>query len=128
MAKLVDQGENLVLHLICDNKTLYLGLYLNDPEPAENITLTGLTEPTGGAYVRKVLTAGAWNIVGDLAEYAQQVLTASGADWGNVYGYFITDVLSGTSGNIFGVEHFSNGPYNAADGSNVRVTSHLRGI
>ena len=125
MAKLVNEGENRILNIwfgsTSPDASLQLGLYTDSSEPAETAVLGDLTEPVGNGYARQTLTRGSWSIAGDLAEYAQQTFTASGGDWGNVYGYFITN---GTE--LLFVEHFSNGPYNVTDGSNVKVTTRIR--
>lgn len=131
MPKLIDQGENKILNILFGatavDATLYLGLYLDTDEPAENDTLSSISEVAGGTgYARIALTRGTWNIVGDLADYAQQTFTASGGDWGDVYGYFICDVASGTSGNLFFVEQFTSAPFNVTEGSTVKITPRIR--
>jgi len=123
MGKWVDEGENRVADILFGSQavdgTLYIGLYTNDPEPAETANLAALTEPSGGGYARKALTRGSWTITGDHADYAQQVFTASGAAWGNVYGWFLATSLDG-SGKLLCVEHFP-APYNIQDGGSVTV-------
>lgn len=129
--KLVNGGENRIANILYKatavEATLYLGLY-TDPttEPAETAVLADLTEPTGNGYARIALTRGSWTITADLAEYAQQIFTASGGTWGNVYGYFITDIESGISGGILEfVEQFSEAPLNVGNGSSIKVTPKI---
>lgn len=129
MPKWCDEGENRTLNILFGalsvDATLYLGLYTNSSEPGEAATLASITEPSGGGYARKSLTRGSWSIVADLASYAQQTFTASGADWGNVYGWFIATSADG-SGKLEAVGQFSGAPFNVTDGSNVKVTPQLR--
>lgn len=130
--KLVNEGEHDALDILFGSKAvnsvMYLGLYLNSDEPAETAQLIDLTEPVGNGYARMVLTRGVWSVVADLAGYVKQTFIASGGDWGQVYGYFICDVLTGTAGKLWFVEHFSNGPYNATNLSNVGVTPQITAI
>ena len=48
-----------------------------------------------------------------------------GAGWGNQYGYFITDVASGTAGLLIAVENFSDGPYNVGAGDSIKITGKV---
>ena len=133
MSKWCDEGETLVANILfksTDPSTgfnpLYIGLYMNTSEPAEADSLTDITEPTGGTYARKSLARdSAWSVSGDEATGDQVIHAASGAAWGNVYGYFITDVASGTVGNLIAVEDFSDGPYNVGDGDSVKITPKI---
>jgi len=132
VSKWVDEGENKVLDILFDatavDATLYIGLYEDAAEPAEDITLATLTEQATGAlgYARQPLTRGTnWTVVTDTATADQVTFTASGGVWGNQYGWFMTDALSGTVGNIFCVEDFSDGPYNVTDGDSVKVTAAI---
>ena len=52
----------------------------------------------------------------------QKTFTANGGNWGDVVGYFLTDVASGTAGKLVAVEDFSDGPYTVNDGWSVKVT------
>jgi hypothetical protein len=130
MPKWVDEGENWLLDVAFKKNTapptnLYLGLYTNTTEPAENATLSSLTEPSGGGYSRIAIACGDdWTLAADQITAAQKVFYASGAAWGNVYGYFIA-TSSDNSGKLLAVEHFSDGPYNVVDGGSVKVTAKL---
>ena len=130
MAKSTDQGRADALNVYfkaasrSGSGNLYLGLYTNTSEPAAGATLaSGLTElPVTNGYARIALADADWTISGDLATNLQKTFTASGGDWGDVYGYFICDVASGTSGNLLYVEQFGDGPYNVLDTQTVKVT------
>lgn len=129
MPKWVDEGENWVGRCLFGSDTapatLYLGIYTNTTEPAETANLAALTEPSGNGYARISLSKGSWSITNDLAEYAQQTFTATGA-WGNCYGYFLATSSDGT-GKLLGVEQFSNGPYNVQNnGDQIKVTPRVR--
>lgn len=129
--KHTNEGENRMLNQLYGDESLdtnlYLGLYTDTEEPAEDITLATITElPVANGYARiaiaKGVAAGDWTISDDLATADQKTFTCATANWGNVYGYFICTVASGTSGKILYVEHFSNGPYYIEVGDPVKVT------
>lgn len=127
MAKLTNEGETNVLEVYLAGDArgdLYLGLYTDATEPGETATLATISELPEGVdgYDRIALADVDWNVVDDLATNVQKTFTASGGDWGDVYGYFICDVITGTSGNLLFVEHFSDGPYDVLDGLSVLVT------
>lgn len=130
MAKWCDEGENWLLDValkktISQPTNLYLGLYTNTSEPAENATLAGITEPSGGNYARIAIACGGdWTLSADQITAAQKTFAASGAAWGNVYGYFLATSSDGT-GKLLAVEQFSDGPYNVVDGGSVKVTAKL---
>lgn len=123
--KLVDQGENKVATVFFNNTgglaNIYLGLYTNTTEPAETATLASITEVSGGGYARKTLAASGWVVTADIAQFAEQIFTASGASWLNVYGYFLATSIDGTGLLLF-VETMPNTPYNVPDGGQVKVT------
>lgn len=131
MAKWCDEGENKVLNILFEatavDSTLYIGLYEDSSEPGETANLAALTEQTlTNGYARQPLTRGTnWSVASDVATAAQVTFTASGGAWGNQYGWFMTDVLSGTSGVLFCVENFSDGPYNVTNGDSVKVTAAI---
>lgn len=120
-----DEGENHVLDCYlkgATRPTFYLGLFKNTTEPAEAAVMTDITEPTTGGYARLALGDSDWTIVADLATHIQKTFTASGGNFGNCYGWFITTALSGTAGKLICCELFSDGPYNVLDGGSVKVT------
>lgn len=130
MAKWCDEGENWLLDVAFKKGTspptnLYLGLYTNTTEPAEGASLASLTEPSGGGYARIAIACGGdLTLSNDQVTAAQKIFAASGAAWGNVYGYFIATSNDG-SGKLLAVEQFSDGPYNVVDGGSVKVTAKL---
>ena len=130
MAKWTDEGENWLLDVafkkgISQPTNLYLGLYTNTSEPGEGANLAALTEPSGGTYARIAVACGAdWTLSSDQVTAAQKTFAASGAAWGNVYGYFLATTVDGT-GKLLAVEQFSDGPYNVVDGGSVKVTAKL---
>ena len=130
--KWCNDGENIALiRLLTDYSALanlYLGLYMDTVEPAEDETLAGLTEPDYATKfsegARIALAKASWTIVADTATHLLKTFTAI-LDVGNVYGYFITDAASGTVGKIYGVEHFADGPYNVLTGGLVKITPRI---
>lgn len=128
MAKFCDEGENWLLDVALKKGTspptnLYLGLYTNTTEPAEDATLASLTEPSGNGYARQAIACGGdWTLSGSQVTAAQKTFAASGGAWGNVYGYFIATTIDG-AGKLLAVEQFSDGPYNVVDGGSVKVTA-----
>jgi hypothetical protein len=131
MAKLTNEGENNVLNTYLKGVArgdLYLGLYTDAAEPAEAITLATISElPEGvNGYDRIALDDGDWAVVDDLATNVQKTFTAAGGDWGNAYGYFICNVITGVVGKVLFVEHFSDGPYNVLNGLSVLVTPAIQ--
>jgi len=132
MPKWCDEGENYLMDVAFKKNTspptnLYLGLYTAPTsEPAETATLADLTEPSGGNYARQAIAIGGdATLSGAEITFAQKTFAASGAAWGNVYGYFLCTVVSGTAGKLLAVEQFSDGPYNVIDGGSVKVTAKL---
>lgn len=119
MSKWCDEGENWVVNLITAN-TLYAGLYLDTVEPDEDDTLASISEPSGYGYARAELSPSDWTVSGSRATYPIVEFTASGGSWGDVYGYFLTDVGTGTSGKLIAVMHFPS-PISVLDGITVRV-------
>lgn len=113
--KLVNTGRNIVLQRLLKSTeapaSLYIGLYKNATEPALTAVLTDLTEQSGNGYARIQLVKADWTITDNQATQAQVTFTCSTTAWGNIYGYFICDSASGTSGNIYIVDQFLDGPY-----------------
>jgi hypothetical protein len=129
MSTWTDEGENRIADILFDDQdvdaTLYLGIFTNTTEPAEDATMVSITEPSGSGYARIVLTRGSWTITGSAAAYAKQTFEASGGDWGNCYGYFINTAETGTTGKLLAVELFSDGPYDVDDGFKIEVTPNI---
>jgi len=129
MAVWTDLGENWAADVLFGSRSpdtaLSLGLYTAPTtEPGETAVIGDLTEPSGNGYARIDLNRGSWTISGDTAEYAEQTFTASGGDWGNVYGYFLA--TKDTTPLLIAVEQFTNGPFNITDGSSIKITPRVR--
>lgn len=127
MAKWCNEGETSVGDVYLKNATQvlkYLGLYLNTTEPAEDATLTGITEPTWTGYVRIQLAEADWAEQATKGEFlhTQKTFSHGGGSGVQVYGYFICTVASGSSGKLLAVEHFSDGPYQVNPNWSVKVT------
>jgi hypothetical protein len=118
-------GRNQILNRIFKSteapSNFYIGLYTQTSEPVNTDTLGTVTELIGTGYSRIALAKSNWVISGSEASHPEITFTA-GANWGNVYGYFICDVESGTSGNLYFVEHFLDGPYYVLDTGNIHIT------
>jgi hypothetical protein len=126
--KWVDEGENRVLNILlgaqAPDNVLYLGLLTNITEPGETATLASLTEPSGFGYAREPLNRGEWTIVADLATYEEQVMLASGGDWGDIYGYFIA-TSSDASGKLLAVVYFDTA-LEVVDGKGMKITPKFK--
>lgn len=130
MGKLVDEGERHVLRVYLEaiaRGDLYIGLYSDVNEPAENATLATITElAVANGYARQQLVDGDWSVPADVATNVQMIFTSVGAGWGSVYGYFICNVNAGVGGSLIFVEHFSDGPYNNLTGLSIYVTPAIQ--
>jgi len=128
MAKWCNEGETLVGNIFLKKAAvtdLWVGLYLDTSEPAEDATLASITEvPVLYDYARIALGAADWTeqATKGIFENLQKIFTANGGNWGDVYGYFLTDCASGTAGKFVSCENFSDGPYTVNDGWSVKVT------
>ncbi len=101
---------------------LYLGLYTDSTEPLQTATLaSGITELALTGYARIQLTDAGWTNVANVFSNTEKTFTA-GEDWGNIYGYFICNVATGTAGELIWVEHFTTGPFNVANGKTIDIT------
>ena len=96
-----DAGENLALEMIT-NKTapqnLSLRLYKNNITPSDTDVAGTYTEATFPGYAAITLTGASWNAAaaGTIAYSAQQTFTCSGTSTDDIYGYYVTQVSSGT--------------------------------
>lgn len=128
IAKWMDEGETRLLQILFGAQpvdgVLYLGLYKNTSEPAEDDILADMVEPSGYGYARKVLTRGTWVITGDYATYPELTFLANGGDWGDVYGYFITTTLTGTGGKLLAIEHLAT-PFTILDGKGLKIVPKI---
>jgi len=120
-----NQGEQIALEALL-NKTapqnLVLRLYTNDVTPGETDTEAAYTEASGDGYAAENLTASSWVVTPGAptsAAYPQVTFTFTGA-LGNVYGYYLTQAVSGK---LVYAERFSDGPYAIANnGDQIKVT------
>lgn len=128
MAKWCDEGETLVGNIFLRKDAvidLWVGLYLDTSEPAEDATLSSISEvPVANGYARIALVNTDWTeqATKGIFKQLEKIFTANGGDWGTVYGYFLTDCASGTAGKLVAVEDFSDGPYVVNDGWSVKPT------
>ena len=96
-----DVGENLALGMIV-NKTaaenLVLRLFKNNITPSDTDTTGTYTEATFPGYVAITLTGASWGApAGGVITYgAQQTFTCSGTSTDDIYGYYVTQLTSGT--------------------------------
>ena len=126
--KLIDEGGDDLLTWYLKNvqtsrgaNELYLGLYLNTTEPVQSATLaSGLTELSLAGYTRIPLLDVDWTIASQIGTNLEKTFTAT-VDWGNIYGYFICNIISGTAGELIFVEHFSTGPFNVLDTKTIDI-------
>ncbi len=130
MPKMCNEGKNAALGILFKGNarpSFYVGLYTApNTEPLATAVLADLTEPSGNGYARQQLVDADWTVALQVATNLQKTLAASGGNWGNVYGCFITDCLTGTAGKFWAVEQFSDGPYNVLDGGAVKVTAVIQ--
>lgn len=116
MALLVpNTGEVIALKALLNHtapQNLVLRLYKNDTTPAESDTDATYTEADFTGYASITLTGGSWVVTPGAptsAAYAQQSFTSSaGSQNQAVYGYYLTQLASGT---LVYAERFSDGPY-----------------
>ncbi len=129
--KLVTEGyEDMQIWYFENDQTsrpadsLYIGLYTNTTEPAISATLSsGVTELALSGYGRIQLLDADWTTVADLCTNVEKTFTA-GVEWGNVYGWFITNLAVGV-GSLIAVKHFTNGPFFVLNGKPVKVTPKM---
>ena len=96
-----DVGENLILEMIV-NKTaaqnLSLRLYKNNITPSDTDTAATYTEAVFTGYSAITLTGASWGAAaaGTITYGAQQTFTCTATATDDIYGYYITQVSSGT--------------------------------
>jgi len=118
-------GEAIALRNIVNNtppQTLVIKLYSNNRTPTKLDTATDYTEVVGFGYSSQNLTTSSFTFTeGDpsIAAYPQLTYSFTGAA-GNVYGYYVTQQVSGT---LMFANRFSNAPINIANnGDEIRIT------
>ena len=135
MSRLHDQGEanigQIYLRNQAQNTNLFLGLYTNATQPAEDAVMTGIAEVTGGGYARIALAPANWTIQGAQTgeggtrfDQPQHVFALSAAV-GNVTGYFITTALTGTAGALITTEPFPAAINVNQAGFEIRLTPRI---
>lgn len=120
-------GEVTALEAWLKGGNHVLRLFKSNTTPAEGDTAGSYTEADFTGYSAITLTGSSWSVTGGApssATYAQQTFTSSaGSQNQNVYGYYITQVTTGT---LMLAERFSDGPYNIANnGDNIKVTLNV---
>lgn len=121
-----DVGENLVLGMIT-NKTasqdLVLKLFSSNTTPAETDTAATYTEATFSGYAAITLAGASWGAPsgGSITYGSQQTFTHDGGGTSNsIYGYFVTQLTSGT---LLYAERDASAPFTLANnGDNVKIT------
>lgn len=110
--------------------TLYIGLYTNSSALTKEQTMTDISEVSGGGYSRVELDILDWveeatKTVdqGTLFSHIRKTFLFNSAV-GNVYGYFITDVSTGT-GNLIVTEHFPNAVNVNQEEFEIRITPKI---
>jgi len=126
MAKWCDEGETAVGEVFLTGAAgvdKYLALFTNSSEPAETASISSLEEVTGSGYARIQLGDADWTEQATKGEFqnTQKTFSATG-DWGDVTGYAICTVETGTAGSLLAVETFSDGPYTVNNGWSVKIT------
>lgn len=120
-----DVGENLILEMIV-NKTaaqnLSLRLYKNNITPSDTDTAATYTEATFGGYAAITLTGANWNAAasGSIAYNTQQTFTCNAVATDDIYGYYVTQVTSGT---LLYSERDGAAPFAVRNsGDNIKIT------
>jgi len=122
----IDDFLNVYFSVSPKRISLWLGLYLNDVEPPANVVPSDIIEVSGDGYSRIELLQANWTVGNGVATYPLQAFTSNGP-WGDVYGYFISTVASGSGGIIVGLSHFINGPYPiVSSGGIIYVSPRIR--
>lgn len=126
-ARVPNMGEVLALRALVNNispQNLVLRLFINDAIPAETDEAATYTEASGFGYEAIKLRGSLWRFVegqASAASYPLQSFRFTGAI-GNIYGFYLTQVVSGS---LVCAERFTDGPYdiqNANDKIEVLVT------
>jgi len=120
-----DVGENLILEMIV-NKTaaqnFVLRLYKNNITPSDSDTAGTYTEATFPGYSAITLTGASWSSAsgGSIAYGSQQTFTCSGSSTDDIYGYYVTQVTSGT---LVYSERDGAAPFAVRNsGDNIKIT------
>lgn len=120
-----DSGENLVLGMITNRtspENLVLRLFRNNITPSDTDTAGTYTEAVFPGYASITLTGASWNAPsgGTIAYGAQQTFTCSGTSTDDIYGYYVTQLTSGT---LLYSERDAAAPFAVRNsGDNIRIT------
>lgn len=127
----VNDGIELMLNLVFKNtdnnrgNTLSLGLYTNSATLTTSTILSTITTPSTGGYALKSLSSGSFTVASQVATYATQTWTASGAAYAAVYGYYI--FTTGTTPKLLHIDEYASGPSTVADGESYAVDINMDG-
>jgi hypothetical protein len=128
--RVTDEGEVIALKALLNHtagQNLVLKLYQNNITPADADTAATYTEATFTGYANLTLTGASWTVspgAPGVASYAQQTFTSS-ADQAaqNIYGYFLTQLGSGT---LVYAERFTGAPFVIQNnGDSIKVTPRV---
>jgi hypothetical protein len=119
---LLNQGEVIMLEALV-NKTapqnLKLRVYKSNTTPAKTDTEATYTEADFTGYAAIAFVAANWVttpggllVPSEIAYALQTFLSSAGSQNQNVYGYYVTQAVSGKA---VWAERFSDGPYNIAN-------------
>ena len=121
-------GEQKLLEFMLGKTAIeqfQLRLYSSNTTPGETDTAATYTQVSGGGYAAVGLTASNWTATAGAptaAVYPQVTFSFTGSV-GNVYGYYVVGVTSGT---LLWAERFTDGPYNVTTaGDTIRVTPRI---
>lgn len=129
MALVVPNGSEVTILENILNKVapqnLVLRLYTNNLTPDETNVAADFTEAVGNGYASVALTAASWVITpGEPTEaaYPEVVFTFTGA-LGNVYGYYVTEAVSGK---LKWSERITSAPFvAAANGDQLKIVPKI---
>lgn len=102
--------------------SLYLGLYKNSTNLNTNTVMADLELVTGNSYSVKELVKGDWTVIGSVATYVAQTFTPTDENWGDVYGYYVSNF----AGDLLWFEKFNGSPFNMQDSSILTVTPKVK--
>lgn len=104
---LTDEGEDLVSDVFVGNTAAPTNLYIGlcSGTPGETSTLASITEESGSGYSRQQVTSWGSSSGGTVLS-STETFNATGTWQGNTHA-FLTDVASGTAGNLIAVRALS---------------------
>lgn len=120
-----DVGENLALEMLVNRtapQNLVLRLYKNNITPSDTDTAATYTEATFPGYAGIALTGASWSAAtgGTITYGAQQTFTCSGTSVDDIYGYYVTQAVSGV---LLYSERDGAAPFAVRNsGDNIKIT------